>query len=317
MGRTHVLLPMVMAVAACSTGAPGLPDAGSPDACVSCLALPRFVGSWGGRGTERGQFIEPSSVELQSDGTVIVAGHEDRFQRFTRDGELIDIIGSSGSGDGQFNHPHGLAVDATRGLLYVGDQENRRLQVFTLDGGFVRQWGDAQFQHIHDIGIDHQTGDVFAGDYTLHTLRKFSGTGALLATHGGAGAGPGAFNGVWGVSTDSQGNVYVADTGNRRVQKLDRDGGFVAEWRGFGGREFMKPTGVYVDGRDTVYVCDSSAQVVAIFDVDGGSTGAWNLAELVGRQTEPEDLVIDAAGRHVYIAEVFGHTVVHLEAAGR
>lgn len=302
----------MMAVGGCSPAIPP-PDAGSPDACVSCPGLPRFVGSWGGRGTEPGQFIEPSSVELDPDGTVIVAGHEDRFQRFTPDGQLIDVIGAPGSGDGQFNHPHGLAVDVARGLLYVGDQENRRLQVFELDGGFVRQWGDAQFQHIHDIGIERETGEIFAGDYALHTLRKFSASGAPLATYGGAGTQPGTFNGVWGVSTDSRGNLYVADTGNRRVQKLDRDGGFLAEWRGFGGQDFIKPTGVYVDGRDTVYVCDSLAQVVAIFHGDGGTREVWNLAQLVGRRTEPEDLVIDAVGRHVYIAETFDHTVLHLE----
>jgi tripartite motif-containing protein 71 len=253
-------------------------------------------------------------VELQADGTVIVAGHEDRVQRFTPAGQLIDIIGSSGPGDAQFNHPHGLAVDRARGgLIYVGDQENHRLQVFTATGVFVRQWGDAQFRHIHDIGIDRETGDIFVGDYELHTLRKFSPTGTLLATYGGPGAGPGTFNGVWGVSTDSQRNVYVADTFNRRIQKLDRNGVFVKEWGGYGVGNFMKPTGVYVDGNDVVYVCDSLAEIVALFDVDGNPRGIWDLGEIVGTRTEPEDIIIDATGRHIYIGEVFGHTVLHLE----
>ena len=75
----------------------------------------------------------------------------------------------------------------------------------------------------------------------------------------------------------------------------------------------MKPTGVYVDGNDVVYVCDSLAQMVALFDVDGNPRGTWNLAEIVGKRTEPEDIIIDAAGKHIYIGEVFGHTVLHLE----
>ena len=275
---------------------------------------PVLVGSWGGLGTGPGQFFEPSSVELDSAGVVIVAGHEDRVQRFDGDGNLIDIFGVPGSGDGQFNHPHGLAVDRARGdLIYVGDQENDRLQVFDREGNFIRQWGDDGFAHIHDIGIDRQGGDIFVGDIDLHTLRKFSSTGELLGTYGGLGDGPGEFNAVWGVSTDSAGFVYVADTNNRRIQKLDRDGAYVDEWTTYGGVGFRKPTGVYVDERDIVYVCDSLAEVVALYDTGGALLELWDLREIVGRRTEPEDLVIDPAGEHVYIAEVFEHSVLHLQ----
>lgn len=237
-------------------------DATPPaDACPVCPATPVFVNYWGGYGTEPGQFVEPSSVELLSSGIVVVAGHENRVQRFTQDGELIDIFGTAGSGDGQFNHPHGLAVDRTRGdTIYVGDQENGRLQVFTADGAFIRQWGDAGFAHIHDVGIDISTGNVFVGDYELDTLRKFSPTGELLANYGGTGTEPGKFNGVWGISTDSSGNVYVADTFNRRVQKFDVNGTFLTEWNSYAGTLFSKPTGVFVDSADVVYVCDSTAR---------------------------------------------------------
>jgi DNA-binding beta-propeller fold protein YncE len=272
-----------------------------------------FVGAWGGLGTEPGQFVEPSSVELDSEGFVYVAGHENRFQKFTPDGELVAIYGVAGTGDGQFNHPHGLAVDRRRGdLVYVGDQENHRLQVFTTDGAFVRAWGDAGFQHIHDVGIDPSTGDLFVGDYELHTLRRFSPTGELVATLAHPGRGPGEFDGVWGVSTDSAGNVYVADTFNRRVQKLDPDGRFVAEWSGFEGEPFVKPTGVFVDARDLVHVCDSLADRVLVFDVDGAAIERWDLAAIVGSSSEPEDIVIDTAGTHIYIGEVRGHRVLHL-----
>lgn len=281
--------------------------------CERCPATPVFVNAWGGLGMGPGQFVEPSSVELDSSGVVIVAGHENRVQRFTQDGVLIDIFGSVGPGDGQFNHPHGLAVDRERGdLLYVGDQENHRLQVFTPTGLFQRQWGDDGFAHIHDVGIDRATGDIFVGDYELDTLRKFSATGELLAEYGGPGSGPGQFRGVWGVSTDSAGFVYVADTFNRRVQKLDRDGAFVAEWSSYDGTAFEKPTGVYVDGNDIVYVCDSLAEVVALFDTDGALLTTWDLRAIYGQRSEPEDIVIDAAGRHIYIGEVYGHRVLHL-----
>jgi DNA-binding beta-propeller fold protein YncE len=282
-------------------------------ACDPCAPTPVFVNAWGGVGTGPGQFVEPSSVELDSTGVVIVAGHEDRVQRFTQDGELIDIFGSAGSADGYFNHPHGLAVDRQRGdLLYVGDQENHRLQVFSPTGEFVRQWGDEKFQHIHDVGIDQASGNLYVGDLETHLLRKFSPSGEILGEYGGLGSRSGQFNGIWGVSTDSFGHVYVADSKNQRVQKLDSDGNFVLEWNGFGGTPFIKPTGIYVDSNDTVYVCDSLAQLVLLFDVEGKSLGKWDLEKIYGERSEPEDIVIDADGKHIYVAEVYRHRVLHL-----
>jgi DNA-binding beta-propeller fold protein YncE len=299
-------------------GAP-LPDAGpgadasDPDARTE--DGPIFVGTWGRRGTAPGEFVEPSSVELDSEGFVIAAGHEDRIQKFTPDGELVAIWGTSGTGDGQFDHPHGLAVDRRRGdLVYIGDQENDRVQVFTAEGEFVRQWSDEQFTHIHDVGIDPSTGDIYVGDHDLDVLQRFTATGEPLAELGGSGAGPGEFDGVWGISTDSAGNVYVADRFNRRVQKLDRDGAFVTEWRGptEPDGDFLKPTGVFVDAEDIVYVCDSLADAVLLFDTEGTFLRAWDLAAIVGSASEPEDIVIDPAGEHIYVADVLNHRIVHL-----
>ncbi len=290
------------------------PAMDAPPPCAECPAPPVFINEWGGRGLAPGQFIEPSSIEMDSQGIVIVAGHENRVQRFDGNGVLLDIFGVAGQGEGQFNHPHGLAMDRERGdLLYVGDQENHRLQVFTSDGAFVRLWGDAQFRHIHDVGIDRQSGELFVGDLETHLLRKFSATGELLANFGGLGSGPAQFNGLWGISTDSQGFVYIADTNNRRVQKLDREGAFVAEWTSMGEQPFVKPTGVFVDNEDRVYVCDALAQVIAGFTVEGELVESWYLPTIYGQRSEPEDIVIDPTGKDIYIAEVYGHRVLHLQ----
>lgn len=286
-------------------------DGGVADGGID-LGLPVFENSWGGFGTEPGQFVEPSSVDLDENGVVIVAGHENRVQRFTRDGTPLEIWGEAGAADGQFNHPHGLAVDDDLDLVYVGDQENHRLQVFTLSGEFVRQWGDAQFAHIHDIGIDHATGDVFVGDYELDTLRKFSATGELLAEFGGSGSELGEFSGVWGVDTDSSSNVYVADTHNQRVQKLAVDGTFLDVWTDFDGTPFEKPTGVFVDVNGLVYVCDSIAEMVYVFDADGAPVERWDIFAIYGETSEPEDIVISPDGRDIFIGEVAAHRVLHL-----
>lgn len=315
-GRTIVA---VVCVPACGDNVSVVrPDAASPDATSDSSAdgapsSVELVASWGGYGTQAGQFVEPSSVELDTSGFVYVAGHENRVQKFTPAGDLVLIWGTPGAGDGQFNHPHGLAVDRARGdVIYVGDQENRRVQAFMPDGAFVRRWEDTQFQHIHDVGIDPATGDIYIGDYEADIIQKFSATGTELAELGAPGTGPGQFDGVWGISTDSAGNLYVADTFNRRVQKLDNTGAFVAEWTSAGGTALMKPTGVFVDQADQVYLCDSVAETVYVLSTDGVLIDRWNLREILGTRSEPEDIVLDSAGANIYIAEVYGHRVYRL-----
>lgn len=271
------------------------------------LEPPVFVQVWGQYGTAPGEFVEPSSVELDADGNVYVAGHEDRLQKFSAEGSLLDIIGSSGTGDGEFDHPHGLAMDRTAGLLYAGDQENGRVQVFTTDGAFVLAWSDPQFQHIHDVGIDPVSGDIYVGDYEADIMQKSTSTGTPLFDFGTTGSAPGEFQGAWGIATDSDGRVYVADTGNQRVQVFSPEGAVVAEWGGF-----IKPTGVFVDSSDRIYVCDSTADTIAIFGVGGDALASWDLEAIVGSSSEPEDIIISADGENIYIGDVLNHRVVHL-----
>jgi DNA-binding beta-propeller fold protein YncE len=281
-------------------GGPGDPD----------LLPPVLVGTWGELGTEPGQFVEPSSVELDVAGNVYVAGHEDRLQKFTRDGAPLAIFGSSGVGEGEFDHPHGLAMDRSGGLLYAGDQENNRVQVLTTDGRFVRQWSDPQFQHIHDVGIDPLTGAIYVGDYESDIVQKFTDAGDFILELGGTGTAPGQFAGVWGLSTDSTGRLYAADAGNQRVQVFAAEGSFVDAWTGFD-----KPTGVFVDVLDRVYVCDATRDQIVILDADGARLATWDLAAIVGAPSEPEDIVITGDGDHIYLGDVLNHRVIHLSRA--
>ncbi len=272
------------------------------------LKPPEFVKTWGKQGTQPGEFVEPSSVELDSTGNVYVSGHEDRLQKFTFDGQLLDTFGKSGVGDLEFNHPHGLAMDRPAGLLYAGDQNNGRVQVLTTDGKFIRRWSDPQFKHIHDVGIDPLTGDIFVGDFELHVMQKFTNAGVKLLEFGGAGNGDGQFDGAWGISTDSTGRVYVGDTGNKRVQVFSSDGSYLAQWTGF-----EKPTGVFVDAKDRIYVCDSFADKVAIYNTEGQRLATWDLGAIVGSPSEPEDIIITADGVHIYIGDVLNHRVVYIK----
>ena len=76
---------------------------------------------------------------------------------------------------------------------------------------------------------------------------------------GSGGSGDGEFNYPSGVTVDSSGNVYVADSNNHRIQKFDSDGVFVTKWgsKGSGDGQFQQPSGIAIDSSGNVYVADS------------------------------------------------------------
>ncbi|MBK5116821.1 MAG: hypothetical protein JJE23_07865 [Thermoleophilia bacterium] len=73
----------------------------------------------------------------------------------------------------------------------------------------------------------------------------------LIAKWGSAGSGDGQFSGHLGVATDSKDNVYVADSGNHRIQKFDSSGNFLAAWG-------SSSWGIATDSMDNVYVTDGT-----------------------------------------------------------
>jgi hypothetical protein len=90
-----------------------------------------------------GPFNQPTNVALSSDGSMFVSdGYGNaRVHRFAPDGGLVRSWGEPGSGPGQFNLPHGIAVDRNA-CVYVADRENSRVQIFDANGQFITQWTD-------------------------------------------------------------------------------------------------------------------------------------------------------------------------------
>ena len=92
------------------------------------------VRSFGTRGTKEGQFTYPRGVAITSDEHILVTD-EHRLQKLTFDGVCVQSVGSSMSGSGQlqYDHPRGIAVHPTTGLVFVADSNNDRIQVFNSD----------------------------------------------------------------------------------------------------------------------------------------------------------------------------------------
>jgi len=103
------------------------------------------LGKPGVAGNGPDTFSQPSAVVVAPNGDIFVAdGHigddsNARVVKFSKDGTFIKAWGTKGTGPGQFDGPHCIAMDS-RGRLFVCDRSNNRIQIFDQDGNFLDQW---------------------------------------------------------------------------------------------------------------------------------------------------------------------------------
>jgi DNA-binding beta-propeller fold protein YncE len=166
-------------------------------------------------------FNEPNDVAFGSAGEVYISqGHgkgESRVLKFDADGNFLKTWGGHGAAAGQFNVPHSIVTDA-KGLLYVADRSNQRIQVFDAEGTWLREskhpgtpCGLCLCRDRKHLMMAHgHTGKIM----------KLDLNGNVLAASGGQGKGPHRYGEAHFLALDRTENIYVADTLNWRVQKL-------------------------------------------------------------------------------------------------
>ncbi|MBF0487899.1 MAG: hypothetical protein HQK98_07035 [Nitrospirae bacterium] len=193
---------------------------------------------------------------------------------------LVTKWGSSGSGDGQFNQPIGIAVDSN-GYVYVADLFNYRIQKFTSNGTFVTKWGsygsgNGQFIIPEGLAAD-SNGYVYVADPTNNRIQKFTSDGTFVTKWGSSGSGDGQFNYARDVTVDSNGYVYVNDRNNSRIQKFTSDGTFVTKWgsSGSGNGQFSDSVGIAVDSNGYVYVAEWGNHRIQRFTNNGTFVAQW------------------------------------------
>ncbi len=140
-------------------------------------------------------------------------------------GQVIQVIGSRGSGDGEFNIPTQLAV-APDGTLYVLDSGNFRVQVFDKEGRFLRKFGRlgkefGNFSRPRSIAVD-DSGLVYVTDSNFNNIQIFNPEGQLLLSigEGALFSNPGQYGMLNGISVDETGRIYVVDQFFNKVEVI-------------------------------------------------------------------------------------------------
>ena len=188
------------------------------------------LGTTGVRGNDPTHFNEPSGISFTREGNIIVTdGYgNNRVAMFTSEGEFIKQVArggggpdDKGSGPGEWDLPHQAAVDINDNV-YIIDREGRRIQVFDNQLNYIREFANEDWNP-WDIAISRKGDDGFGyiADHATEEVHKIQlSDGAILATWGGPGRGPGEFDWVHGMAVDTSGAVYAADTYGQRVQKF-------------------------------------------------------------------------------------------------
>ena len=225
------------------------------------------------------------------------------------DWTITTIVGTGGRGFGgdggpattaRLREPRGVAVDAA-GNLYIADTGNRRIRK-------VNAWG---------------------------IITAFVGKGGGFRGDGGP-AVDARISGAWGVAVDGAGNLYIADTGNHRIRKVDSTGTITTvagtgedRFGGDGGpataARLREPRGVAVDGAGNLYIADTRNHRIRKVDTSGvittiAGTGEYGFngdggPAIDAQLYSPYDVTVDGAG-NLYIADLYNHRVRKVDSSG-
>ncbi|MED5017978.1 S-layer homology domain-containing protein [Paenibacillus chibensis] len=233
---------------------------------------------------------------------------------------------------GSFHTPAGVAVD-DKGNMYVADADNDRIQKLDVSTGEWSIWGKAgggagselgEFNHPRGVAVDG-SGNVYVADTDNHRIQMLDAAAGTWSEWkkpgGGSGNGLGEFKSPKGIAVDGNGNLYVADTDNHRIQKFDSmthawtDGKEGSGASGFKPGAFNFPKGVAVDRNNNLYVADSRNDRIQKWNP---LTEQWEVmgtgtrGSLPGQFKNPSAIAADRDG-NLFVADTDNHRIQKLD----
>ncbi len=231
---------------------------------------------------------------------------------------FASAFGSSGSGNGQFTHPVGVAVDP-HGDIWVTDAYDSRIEKFSSTGSWLATYGklglgNGEYFEPVGIAINQSTDNVYVVDQYTGKVQELNEKGEWLRSWEGH---EGAFAEPSGIAIDAKGNVWVTDYGNDRVEEFNEKGEFLLKFGSAGGEggKFLGPGGVVI-ANGYAYVTDFNSARLEAFTEEGrylGEGGYWGIG--IEDFVYPYGLTADTSG-NVYVDELGNDRIQELTRYG-
>jgi NHL repeat len=255
------------------------------------------VSSFGGFGSGVGQLDEPGSLAIGAEGAAYVADSKNnRVDVFSPQGDFLRAFGEgvvdgaealqvcttataclpgkASFASGGMNGPEDVAFGPD-GQLYVADRNNSRIEVFTPEGAFLRDFGEGELEEPEGIGFS-SAGQLYVADTENDRVAVFMSSGSFVREFGASGEGAGELEGPHDVAESAGGLVAVSDDENNRIDVFTSAGAFV---RAFGAE-------VEVGGGD---ICTTNCK-------------KGDASEASGGLENPSALALDVTG-NLYVAD--------------
>ena len=309
----------------------------------------------------------PGAVAVDASGNLFIADSlNNRIRRVDAATGVITTMagdGTSGfSGDGgpatnaRLSSPSGVAVDAS-GNLFIADSNNNRVRrvdaaaavITTVAGGGTSGFsGDggpaigASLSSPSGVAVD-PSGNLFIADRNNNRVRRVDAATSVITTAAGGFIGDGgpatsaSLNSPSGVAADASGNLFIADSSNNRVRRVDGATGIITTVAGDGARSFSgdggpatsaslsSPSGVAVDASGNLFIAEFGNRRVRRVDGATGfittvaGDGAFGFSGDGGPATSaslnsPRGVTVDASG-NLFIADTFNNRIRRVDAA--
>ncbi|MCB9643756.1 MAG: SMP-30/gluconolactonase/LRE family protein [Myxococcales bacterium] len=305
-----------------------------------------------------GTFNVPVDLVFLSNGDLLIADLDNnRIRKVDTALQLSTLSGGPNKGfangpinEALFNSPSGLFFSKT-GDLYVTDEDNHAIRKITPAGevstiagfgsaGFLDGPGNqALFDSPYGI-VANSKGELFVTDRDNHRIRKIDASGNVTTFAGQDTAGlvdgmgtTAQFNEPYGIAIDAQDNLYIADSGNHVIRKIDATGK-VTTYAGSGDRGFQdgpiatarfdSPHGMAFDAQGNLYIADRGNHRIRKIDTQGvlstiAGTGSSGYSDGPGLQAEfdrPASLVLDAQG-NLFVVDQNNERIRQIDTTGK
>jgi len=257
-----------------------------------CASAPSMQGDGGSTSSSQGQVVPTKAVPVR-------------------------IIGEEELGSSRLNRPTGIALDQV-GNLYIVDSGNNRIVKCSQRGEFLKEtggfgWDNGEFNLPSYVNLDNGVS-LFVSDTQNKRVQRFDNFLNFIQLVGASiEAQPFANSQLEGVAISRNGEVYIADSGNDCIWKLNNSFTSAEKMGGFeaGTGALVDPKGLVIDSRGYLYVADSGNDRIAVFDLFG------NFAMSLGKGDLNRPSGVDVSNNGVvYVANTFEDDIVALDGNG-